>query len=126
MVPLSYASASAVLNMLTFSPDYSPKTLWRLERDGYTVECILLPRAPTSSAVTIAFTRPNLVGGRTAASSVDSTRLRLPNPVVAVPRHSSALPDFTGTTWSNARPLDPPRGRRDVLIASVGVCFTAS
>jgi hypothetical protein len=45
VVPLSYASASAVLNLLTFSSDYSPKTLWRLERDGYTVECRLLPRA---------------------------------------------------------------------------------
>jgi len=25
--------------------DYSPKTLWRLERDGLAVECILMPHA---------------------------------------------------------------------------------
>ena len=25
--------------------DYSPKTLWRLERDGQAVECVLMPHA---------------------------------------------------------------------------------
>jgi hypothetical protein len=25
--------------------DYSPKTLWRLERDGHVVECIFMPHA---------------------------------------------------------------------------------
>jgi len=30
---------------MSFDPDCSPKTLWRLERDGHAVECVLMPHA---------------------------------------------------------------------------------
>jgi hypothetical protein len=31
--------------MNTPAPDYSPRTIWRIERDGHDVECILMPHA---------------------------------------------------------------------------------
>jgi hypothetical protein len=30
---------------VTTSADYSPRILWRLERDGHTLACILMPHA---------------------------------------------------------------------------------
>ena len=39
IIPLSYSKFSMV------QTDYSPKTLWRLARDGHAVECILMPHA---------------------------------------------------------------------------------
>jgi hypothetical protein len=78
----SHASVVSILNM-TDDPDYFPKTLWRVERDGHAIECILLPHAQHFGVFVrvacVFFTPMRCAGPRNSASASLSVSRRAPS-----------------------------------------------